>query len=66
MKTLSEIEQAAQELPPPKQIELFYFLARRLGEANLPLPPPREFSGKQLQEWLEQDEEDMRRFRANA
>jgi hypothetical protein len=62
MKTLTEIEQAARRLPPGKQTELLYFLVQRLEEANLPLPQPREFSAGQLQQWLDQDEEDMRRF----
>jgi hypothetical protein len=66
MKTLAEIEEAAQQLPPAKQTELLYFLIRRLEEANLPLPAPREFSAEQLQQWLDQDEEDMRRFKAGA
>ena len=66
MKTLAEIEQAARQLPPAKQTELLYFLAQHLDEANLPLPRPREFSAGQLQQWLDQDEEDMRRFKAGA
>ncbi len=66
MKTLTEIEQAARQLPPDKQTELLYFLVQRLEEANLPLPQPREFSAGQLQHWFDQDEEDMRRFKAGA
>jgi hypothetical protein len=66
MKTLTEIEQAARQLPPDKQTELLYFLVQRLEEANLPLPQPREFSAGQLQQWFDQDEEDMRRFKAGA
>jgi hypothetical protein len=45
---------------------LLYFLVQRLEEANLPLPQPREFSAGQLQQWFDQDEEDMRRFKAGA
>jgi hypothetical protein len=45
---------------------LLYFLVQRLGEANLPLPAPREFAAEQLQQWLDQDEEEMRRFNAGA
>jgi len=66
MKTLAEIEEAAQQLPPAKQTGLLYFLVQRLGEANLPLPAPREFAAEQLQQWLDQDEEEMRRFNAGA
>lgn len=66
MKTLAEIEEAAQQLPPAKQTELLYFLVQRLGEENLPLPAPREFAAEQLQHWLNQDEEEMRQFNASA
>jgi hypothetical protein len=66
MKTLAEIEEAAQQLSPANQTELLYFLVQRLGEANLPLPTPREFSVEQLQQWLDQDEEEMRQFKAGA
>ena len=66
MKTLAEIEQAAGLLPPAKQTELLYFLVQRLDEANLPLPEPRDFSSEQLNQWMDQDEEAMRRFKAGS
>ena len=66
MKTLAEIELAAGQLPAAEQTELLYFLAQRLDEANLPLPEPREFSAEQLQQWMDEDEADMRRFKAGA
>lgn len=64
MKTLAEIERAAEPLPAAEQTELFYFLAQRLDEANLPLPEPREFTAEQLQRWMDEDEADMPRFEA--
>jgi hypothetical protein len=66
MKTLAEIERAAEQLPEVEQTELFYFLAQRLDEASLPLPEPRAFSTEQLQQWMDEDEADMRRFKAGA
>ena len=66
MMTLAEIEQAVGELPPAKQTELLYFLVQRLDDANLPLPQPRAFSATQLEQWMDQDEEDMRRFQTEA
>ncbi len=66
MKTLTEIERAAERLPGAEQTELLYFLAQRLDEANLPLPEPREFSAEQLQQWMDTDEADMRRFKAGS
>ena len=66
MSTLAEIEDAAQQLPPSQQTELLYFLAQRLGEADIPLPEPREFSTEQLERWMDDDEAAMRRFREGA
>jgi hypothetical protein len=62
MTRLAEIERAAEQLPGAEQTELLYFLVQRLGEANLPLPAPREFSADQLQQWMDKDEADMKRF----
>ncbi len=66
MKTLAEIESAAQQLTGAEQAELLYFLAQRLGDTNLPLPEPREFSAEQIKQWMDEDEADMRRFKAGA
>jgi hypothetical protein len=66
MKTLAEIERAAEQLPGSEQTALLYFLVQRLSEASLPLPEPREFSAEQLKEWMNEDEADMRRFKAGA
>ncbi|MBM3888522.1 MAG: hypothetical protein FJ388_05275 [Verrucomicrobia bacterium] len=66
MTTLAEIERAAEQLPGAEQAELLYFLVQRLGEANLPLPEPREFSAEQLQQWMDEDEADMKRFKTGT
>ena len=63
MSTLTEIETAAEALPPEQKQELFLFLATRLCAGGGPLPAPREFSRKQIDDWIADDEEGMRRFR---
>ena len=62
MSTLVEIEAAADSLPAEQKQELFLFLAARLPGAGQ-LPPTREFSRKQIEGWMADDEEGMRRFR---
>ena len=64
MSTLVEIEAAADALPPPQQQELILHLARRLRASGGPLSEPRLFSEQQVKAWLDEDEEDMRQFRA--
>ena len=44
MKTLAEIEQAAEELPAAQRTELLLFLAESLRKEQAPLPEPRLFS----------------------
>jgi hypothetical protein len=66
MKTLTEIEQAVEELPSGQKTELLLFVARSLREAQAPLPEPRRFSDEQLRSWLDEDEEAMRRFQQGA
>ena len=66
VKTLAEIEQAAQQLPGAEQAELLYFLMQRADETSMPLPEPREFSPEQLQKWMNIDEADMCRFNAGS
>ena len=62
MSTLAEIEAAADALPSQQQEELFLYLATRLRAGVGQLPPPREFSREQIQAWIADDEEGMRRF----
>ena len=64
MSTLTEIETAADALPVQEKEELFLFLAARLRAAgSAELPPPRKFSREQMDAWIRDDEEGMRRFR---
>ena len=63
MSTLAEIEAAADSLQPEEKQELFLFLAARLRAGSGTLPPPRQFSREQIQAWIADDEEGMRRFR---
>jgi hypothetical protein len=64
MTTLTEIEAAADALPPEQQQELFLFLAARLRAGSTVLPSPREFSRSTIDAWIADDEAGMRRFQA--
>ena len=64
MSTLAEIESAAAALPPREKAELLLFMAGQLRAEGAPLPEPRLFLPEQLQAWMDEDEEDMRKFRA--
>lgn len=61
MSTLAEIETAADALPPEQKQELFLFLVTRMRAAG-ELPPPRSFTREQIDAWIKDDEEGMRRF----
>jgi hypothetical protein len=62
MSTLAEIEAAVEALPPADKQELLLFLAAQLREQGQDLPPPRQFSADQLNEWISDDEAQMQRF----
>jgi len=62
MSTLAEIEAAADALPAEQKQELILFLAARLRAGAGELPPPREFSREQIDQWIADDEEGYRRF----
>jgi hypothetical protein len=64
MATLTEIEAAADALPSDQKQELFLFLAARLRAGTTQLPAPREIEREQIEAWIADDEEGMRRFRA--
>ena len=66
METLLEIETAAETLPEPQQRELLLFLVERLRSKGPALPEPRVFSKEEIQGWIEEDEEEMRRFNRGA
>ena len=62
MTTLTEIEAAADSLTAEQKQELILFLAARLRGVG-EVPPPRDFSREQVEAWIADDEEGMRRFR---
>ena len=62
MSSLAEIESAAATLPSREKLELLLFVAGQLREEGAALPEPRLFSAEQLAAWMDEDEEDMRRF----
>ena len=64
MSTLAEIEAAADALPAEQKQELLLFLAARLRAGTGELPPPREFSREQIEQWIADDEAGYRRFLA--
>ena len=63
MTTLADVEKAADALPAEQKWELLGFLKSRLVGENEPIPEPRRFSREQIQAWIDEDEEDMRRLR---
>ena len=66
MSTLAEIETAASTLSSSEKAELLLFVAEQLRAERAPLPEPRLFTPEQLQEWMDEDEADMRSYRAGA
>jgi hypothetical protein len=64
MTTLTELKAAIDELPSEQQQELFLFLAARFRAGPTQLPPPRKFSRSQIDAWIAEDEEGLRRFLA--
>ena len=66
MSTLSEIEIAADSLPPEQKQELILFLASRLRSNGAQLPSPRQFAPQEIASWIAEDEADLKRFREDA
>jgi hypothetical protein len=64
--SLSEIERAAEALPPEQKQELMLFLGERLRAERAGLPEPRQFSREQVQSWIAEDEADLKRFRGES
>jgi len=62
MSTLAEIQAAADALPAQEKQELLLFLAARLRAGTEELPPPREFSQEQIEQWIADDEAGYHRF----
>jgi hypothetical protein len=66
MTTLSEIEAAADQLPPDQQKELLLFLGARLHATRDTLPRARDIPLEQIEAWIADDEAGYRRFRKGA
>ncbi len=64
MSNLEEIEAAVTSLAASEKLELLVFVAGQLRAEGSPLPEPRLYSAEELEGWMNEDEEDMRRFRA--
>jgi hypothetical protein len=64
MNKLTDIMTAIDALSTKQKRELFLFLATRLHTDASPLPAPRKFSLEQMQAWIADDEEGMRRLLA--
>ncbi len=62
MKTLAEIEAAAEALPVEQKQELLLFLAERLRDQGGQLPEVREFSPHEINRWIAEDVADLRQF----
>ena len=65
MSTLAEIEAAVDALPDEDKQQLLLFLAARLRAQAGQLAPPRRFSHEQLNDWIAEDEAEMRRYRGS-
>jgi hypothetical protein len=63
LSTLAEIETAVTALPAPEKAQLLLFVAAQL-RAEGALPEPRLFPVEQIEAWMDEDEEDMRKFLA--
>jgi hypothetical protein len=66
MTTLAEIEAAVQTLTLEDRQKLLRIVAHSVGGEVLDLPQPRDFSMEQMQQWIAEDEEGMRRFKEGA
>jgi hypothetical protein len=64
MRTLLEIEKAADNLPAKDKQELFLFLAARLRSEGNTLPAPRQFSAEEVSSWIAEDEADWKKFQS--
>ena len=62
MSTLTEIETAADSLPPEQMQELLLHLVKRVRATRETLPEPRVFSRETMENWIAEDEADMQTF----
>ena len=66
MSTLAEIEQAAKVLPLDQRQKLIAFLLTGLRKDGVPLSPPRDIPKATIEQWVAEDEESFRKFKAGA
>lgn len=66
MSTLAEIEQAAEVLPVEQKQRLVAFLLAGLRKGGAQLPPPRDIPKAAIEQWVAEDEEGFRKFKAGA
>ncbi|MBU3666842.1 MAG: hypothetical protein FGM15_13345 [Chthoniobacterales bacterium] len=66
MSTLAEIEQAAEVLPVEQKQRLVAFLLAGLRKEGAPLPPPRDIPKATIEQWVAEDEEGFRKFKAGV
>ncbi|HUB24721.1 MAG TPA: hypothetical protein VL992_04765 [Tepidisphaeraceae bacterium] len=63
MSSLREIEAAVDSLLPDQRQELLIYIAAKMRADRSAIPQPRDFTGQQINTWIQEDESDMRRFR---
>ncbi len=61
MSRLTDIQAAADALPPADKQELLLFLAARLRAQGGQLPAPRKFTPEQMKAWIAEDESESKR-----
>jgi hypothetical protein len=66
VSTLAEIKQAAEVLPVEQKQRLVAFLLTGLRKDGAPLPPPRDIPKATIEQWVAEDEEGFRKFKAGA
>ena len=66
MSTLAEIEQAAEILPIEQKQRLVAFLLAGLRKGGAQLPMPRDIPKATIEQWVAEDEDGLRKFKAGA
>lgn len=66
MDSLAEIQIAAIRLPPGERQKLLLEIAQSLRAEREPLPEPRRFSPAEMRGWMDEDEQDMKRFKGQG
>jgi hypothetical protein len=66
MSTLAEIEQAAEVLPVEQKQRLVAFLLAGLRKGGAQMPPPRDIPKATIEQWVAEDEEGFRKFKAGT